>query len=133
MSIWERLFGEPFAAVIVFLYWLDGPVALAGEERVFRFEGRSYAHRAVALRDYARVMKPRSPRWGTVDLPAEAFERLGTDLRGWFEGDGERPRGGFPPALEAFLEGSGGVEGRPGGEIGVGVGAGVGVGSGGRA
>lgn len=114
MSIWERLFGEPFSAVLVFLYWLDGPVGLSGEERVFRFEGRAYAHRAVALGDYARAMKPRSPRWGTVDLPAGAFERLGTDLREWFDGGPARPRGEHSEGRLTFLgsgaEGGAGLE-----------------------
>lgn len=77
LTIWERLFGELFDAVLVFLYWLDGPVGNAGEHGLLRFEGRVYAHRAVRLADYTQAMKVRSPRWGTVDLPAEAFERIG--------------------------------------------------------
>jgi hypothetical protein len=117
MSIWERLFGEPFSAVLVFLYWLDGPAALSGETRVFRFEGRAYAHRAVGVRKYARAMRARSPRWGTVDLPAEAFERLGTDLRSWFDGGAGRARAGVTEARFALL----------GGSIGVGAGAGAGL------
>lgn len=82
LSIWVSLFGEPFEAVLVFLYWLDGPVQNAGEAGLFRFEGRVYAHRAVRLADYRREMKVRSPRWGTVDLPAEAFERIGRTVPG---------------------------------------------------
>ena len=77
LRTWERLFGDPFEAVLVFLYWLDGPALKAGETGLLRFEGRVYAHRAVRLSDYAREMKVRSPRWRTVDLPAEAFERIG--------------------------------------------------------
>ncbi len=77
LGIWERLFGEPFVAVLVFLYWLDGPVVHAGERGLLRFEGRVYAHRAVRLTDYISEMKVRSPKWGTVDLPAGAFERIG--------------------------------------------------------
>jgi len=80
LTAWEGLFGEPFGAVLVFMYWLDGPAASAGEPRVFRFEGRVYAHRAVRLSDYTREMKPRSPKWGTVDLPTEAFERVAMSI-----------------------------------------------------
>ncbi|MBZ0171836.1 MAG: HYExAFE family protein, partial [Phycisphaerales bacterium] len=85
LSIWERLFGEPFEAVLVFLYWLDGPVMNAGETGLVRFEGRVYAHKAVRLTEYQREMRVRSPRWGTVDLPSEVFDRIGKTGPGLFE------------------------------------------------
>ncbi|USN97902.1 MAG: HYExAFE family protein [Phycisphaeraceae bacterium] len=82
LSIWEQLFGEPFEAVLVFMYWLDGPALNAREAGLVRFEGRVYAHRAIRLADYLRELKIRSPRWGTVDLPADAYERVGRTLGG---------------------------------------------------
>lgn len=80
LSAWERLFGESFEAVLVFLYWLDGPALNAMEREVFRFEGRAYAHRAVLVRDYARLMRVRSPKWGTVNLSADDFGAVGVPL-----------------------------------------------------
>ena len=37
-------------------------------------------HRAERLRDYRAHMKQRSPRWSTVNVPAEAFSRLAVPL-----------------------------------------------------
>lgn len=82
LMIWQELFGEGFGAVLVFMYGLDGPTALSGETGLHRFEGRVYAHRAVRLGDYTREMKVRRPRWGTVDLPAEAFDRISRPVLG---------------------------------------------------
>jgi hypothetical protein len=80
MSAWERLFGEPFEATLVFLHWLDGPAPIIREPGAFRFEGRSYAPRAVRVAEYTRRMCVRSPRWGTVHLPEEVYERIWADL-----------------------------------------------------
>ena len=80
LQAWERVFGEPYEGVLLFWYWLDGPVLNALERSIFRFEGRAYAHRAVRVGDYARSMRVRSPRWGTVTLPTDAFERAGVRL-----------------------------------------------------
>lgn len=80
LTTWERLFDEPFEAVLVFMYWLDGPVVMAGEHCLHRFEGRTYTHRAVRLTDYTAEMRTRSPKWGTVNLPTGVFERLGLPI-----------------------------------------------------
>ncbi len=108
LTTWQRLFGEPFEAVLVFMYWLDGPVVMAGEHDLHRFEGRTYTHRAVRLADYTAEMKTRSPKWGTVNLPTGVFERLGLpigDVLSGFRpdlmGDAElKPQG--PPAEMAL-------------------------------
>lgn len=80
LGAWETLFGPPFEGALVFWYWLDGPVMNALERSVFRFEGRAYAHRAVRLADYTRLMRVRSPKWGTVHLGSDDFERVGVSL-----------------------------------------------------
>jgi len=73
---WEALFGPEFAAVFVFIYWCDAQPPDALFQEVFERRGRWYALRAVRVTDYARHMKVRSLRWGTVDLATEAFERV---------------------------------------------------------
>jgi hypothetical protein len=73
---WEELFGEGFASAFVFVYWCDEQPPDGLFQEVFDFQGRWYALRAITLADYAGAMKTRSARWRTVDLPAEAFERL---------------------------------------------------------
>ena len=80
LGSWESMVGAPFEAVLLFWYWLDGPVLNALERSVFRFEGRAYAHRAVLLADYARLMRVRSPKWGTVNLGAEDLGAVGVPL-----------------------------------------------------
>ena len=72
---WERLFGDGFAAALVFVYWCDQQPPAPLFEEVFEFKGRWYAVRVVLTRDYARIMKPRSPKWRTVHVPAAAFDR----------------------------------------------------------
>lgn len=103
LSVWEGLFGEGFGAVLVFMYWLDGPAVLSGESGLHRFEGRVYACRAVRLGDYTREMKVRSPRWGTVDLPSEAFDRIAGPVLGLLEGGhgGGSMIGSAPPPARA--------------------------------
>jgi hypothetical protein len=80
LKAWEGLFGAPFEGVLLFWYWLDGPVVNAMERETFRFEGRVYAHRAVRVGDYARLMRVRSPKWGTVNLSAMDFDGVGASL-----------------------------------------------------
>lgn len=73
---WQRLFGPEFEAAFVFVYWCDEQPADGLYHEVFEHHGRWYTLRAVRLDSYAAAMKPRSVRWGTVDLPRAAFDRL---------------------------------------------------------
>ena len=83
---WERLFGgdgahaeergRAFRAAFVFMYWCDDQPADASVGEVMRHHGRWYAMRTVSVADYAAAMRPRSPRWRTVGLPAREFDRL---------------------------------------------------------
>ncbi len=73
---WEQLFGPGFSAVFIFIYqYADQPPDTLFEE-VLEHAGSWYALRSVGLADYARVMKQRSPRWRTVDVPASVFHRI---------------------------------------------------------
>jgi hypothetical protein len=73
---WRTLFGEGFDAAFVFVYWCDEQPPDGLFQEVFDYQGRWYALRAITLDAYTGSMKPRSPRWRTVDLPRAAFERL---------------------------------------------------------
>ncbi len=74
MLAWQTLFGPDFEAAFVFYYSSAQPPAGDLFDEIFGFEGVWYAPRIVAVSDYARAMKTRSKRWGTVDLSREAFE-----------------------------------------------------------
>lgn len=77
---WETLFGDGFCALFVFVYWCDAPPPGSLFQEIFEFRGRWYALRGIEVAVYASEMKTRSPRWGTVHLPTEAFERLSSPL-----------------------------------------------------
>jgi hypothetical protein len=77
---WERLFGDGFSGALVFVYWCDRQPPTPLFEDVFEFKGCWYAIRTVLVRDYAGIMKPRSPRWRTVHAPVAAFDRASRSL-----------------------------------------------------
>lgn len=82
LGVWEALFGPQFSACLVFLYWSDVTPPGKPEEAAFKCGGRWYSHRAVPVREYAALMRVRSPRWRTVHLPAAAFDRVSGPLVG---------------------------------------------------
>ncbi len=86
LAAWQALFGEGFSGAFVFVYWCEEQPPDGLFQEVFVFEGRWYALRAVPLDDYARWMKPRSPRWGTVDLSRRDFERVSSTFSWSFLG-----------------------------------------------
>ncbi|MCK4871994.1 MAG: HYExAFE family protein [Phycisphaerales bacterium] len=76
LAEWERLFGDGFAALFVFLYWcVDQPPDGLFQE-VFQDQGRWYAVRAVGLPEYTAHMRTRSERWKTVHVPSKVFETI---------------------------------------------------------
>lgn len=80
MTHWQRLFGDGFLAAFVFIYWCEAQPPDALFQEMFEDRGRWYAIRAVSAASYASCMRVRSPRWGTVDLSGEDFERLSEPL-----------------------------------------------------
>jgi hypothetical protein len=74
---WARLFGPDYQGLLVFAYLLAPAVELPGDtDDLWTWRGRRYLLRAVAVSDYRRHMRVRSPRWGTVHLPCSAFRDL---------------------------------------------------------
>lgn len=73
---WERLFGTGFEACFIFVYWFESQPADTLFEELLESEGMWYGLRAVPVRDYARVMRTRSQRWGTCDIPRADFDAL---------------------------------------------------------
>lgn len=73
---WQALFGAGFHGALAFVYWCDEQPADGLFQEVFEHEGRWYALRTVDVSVYARHSKPRSAKWGTVDIPTRIFERI---------------------------------------------------------
>lgn len=84
---WEELFGPPFEAVIVFVYWCDKEPPASLFQEIFEDEGRWYALRGVRVKDYVREMRTRSPRWRTVDMTGEQFEKISAPFAPAGDGD----------------------------------------------
>lgn len=80
LAAWQTLFGPPFLGVMVFLYRLDDAADARGFEEWFAHAGARYALAAYTIDDYRSAMKPRSPRWNTVDLPSRSAPRLARTL-----------------------------------------------------
>ena len=73
---WQEVFGEQFAPVLVFAYWLQGPPQRAPFADVHFFRGKHYAFVAVALEDYLAESKARSARWDTLGVPGKRFAKI---------------------------------------------------------
>jgi hypothetical protein len=77
LARWAELHGPDYQGVFVFAYYLLPSIQLADDADDWRtWQGRRYLLRAVVAADYEKHMRVRSPRWGTVWLPAECFRRL---------------------------------------------------------
>jgi hypothetical protein len=74
---WTELFGPGYQGLLVFVYQLLPGVELPElTEDLWTWRGRRYLLRAVAVQDYRRCMRVRSPKWGTVWLPGASFRAL---------------------------------------------------------
>ncbi len=74
---WAARLGPGYRGVLAFVYHIAPAVELPSETPdLFTHAGRTYLARGVEVCDYAEHARPRSPRWGTVDLPAATFRRL---------------------------------------------------------
>lgn len=93
LGVWQRLFGDGFKAALVFVYWCDQQPPAPLFEELFEYRSRWYAIRMILLDDYVKAMKPRSPRWRTVHMPAAAFDRACRPLCSSREGPDERGSG----------------------------------------
>ncbi len=77
---WEKVFGPDFAAVLVFAYWLQGPVQRSPFDDVHLYREKPYAFVAVPLADYVTAARPRSAKWKTIAIPAARFADLAHDI-----------------------------------------------------
>jgi hypothetical protein len=74
---WAELSGPGYQGVFVFAYHLLPAVQVPDDTAdLWTWRGNRYLLRAVAANDYQKFMRVRSPRWGTVWLPAERFREL---------------------------------------------------------
>ena len=76
---WEQVFGSGFAALFVFAYLIEERTPPPAEI-VHLFRDNSYVFVGVPLAEYRLHARLRSPRWGTVNIPAAEFARYARPL-----------------------------------------------------
>lgn len=77
LARWAECFGADYQSILVFVYRLGDEVRLPpGTADLWEWRQRRWLFRAVSADAYRRAMRPRSPKWGTVALPAAAFRAL---------------------------------------------------------
>jgi hypothetical protein len=74
---WEERFGSPYRGVIVFVYdiqtWADLPM---GTPELLVLKNQRFLLRGIDAAEYRKVMRVRSPKWGTVGLGRDDFRNL---------------------------------------------------------
>jgi hypothetical protein len=74
---WGQQFGPAYQGLLVFTYRLSPEVLLPEDTPdLWSWRDNRYLFRAVAIADYQRSMRVRSPKWGTVTLPQTVFRGL---------------------------------------------------------
>lgn len=77
LTHWQGLFGGDYLPLFVFMYRIMPSVILpADTPDVWRYKDETYLLRAVPLAEYRQNMRVRSPKWGTVHLSKEIFEKI---------------------------------------------------------
>jgi hypothetical protein len=72
LAQWETVFGDGFAALLVFAYALQ-PHDDPPPEIVTTHHDRRYVFAGIPRAQYAAEARIRSPKWGTVNMPVRAF------------------------------------------------------------
>lgn len=84
---WSELFGPGYRGLLVFAYEVLPEVPLfADTDDLWTWRTRRYLLRAVAVDDYRRNMRVRSPKWRTVTLPRPVFRELVRPFRHFTHG-----------------------------------------------
>lgn len=84
---WSELFGPGYRGLLVFAYEVLPEVPLfADTDDLWIWRTRRYLLRAIAVDDYRRNMRVRSPKWRTVTLPRPVFRELVRPFRDFTHG-----------------------------------------------
>ena len=83
LTEWQKTFGGGFRSALVFAYHIVNESSRSQHSELFEFHGRTYAFYGVEVEPFAAVMRQRSPKWGTVSLPADQYRQLRTPFREW--------------------------------------------------
>lgn len=73
---WEEVFGPRYRAAFLFAYLLTDAESEKSHPVRYEYAGKTYAFYGVWVREYAKRMRQRSPKWHTVVLPSRDYQRL---------------------------------------------------------
>ncbi len=73
---WHAVLGSGYEPIFLFAYWLLGPDDRTPQAETHLYRGEGYAFLPVRAEQYAANARRRSPKWGTVSVPVQAFRQL---------------------------------------------------------
>ena len=73
LSIWQSVFGFDYDFFFLFAYFFQNIDVDNDGRDTYEFNSNQYLFLLIKLDDYCKFMKTRSPKWKTIDLPAEKF------------------------------------------------------------
>lgn len=73
---WHTVLGSDYEPIFLFAYWLLGPGDRSPAAETHLYRGEGYAFLPVRADHYAAKARRRSPKWGTVSVPVQAFRQL---------------------------------------------------------
>lgn len=80
---WRIAFGGGAVGLLVFVYRLQEESQRSAFVDLFEYDDRRYGCLAIDAEDYAAMMKPRSPQWGTFGVGQEMFRASCRPFTDW--------------------------------------------------
>ena len=81
---WESLFGQQFAALLVFAYLVLDDVSPLPPEQLFPFRDRLYGFVGIRPHHYLALGRVISPKWNTLAVPGYQFRQLARPVDDFF-------------------------------------------------
>ena len=78
---WQRVFGSNHTIAFVFAYKIENVDVDFDGLNFHHYADARYVFFTIALDDYRKFMKVRSPRWKTVTLPADKFRKHAVQMQ----------------------------------------------------
>jgi hypothetical protein len=79
---WQEVFGVGFRALLVFAYRVETATE-PPREVTHRFREERYVFAGIPLDEYRLHARVRSPKWGTVNMPRQAFAERVAPILNW--------------------------------------------------
>lgn len=87
LAYWQTQFQKEkpaAAAIFVFVFGLEQIDIETDGQAIYDFDNKRFLMLAVPLEPYRACMKPRSPKWQTVTMPAEDFRKYAVPVHDVF-------------------------------------------------